>query len=120
MRNAAVVNADDSAITCTACLGVADLFKDILGNNPNTDCLVYIVTQVCTRLHIEDSTVCQMIVGLYKEQTIYIVEQLVHSPKELCGLLLYVVSLSGGIQVVQSHLQLHGHCNELGCATSRQ
>uniref|UniRef100_A0A914Z7K3 Saposin B-type domain-containing protein n=1 Tax=Panagrolaimus superbus TaxID=310955 RepID=A0A914Z7K3_9BILA len=72
---------------CTTCTLIVEVAHDLLGDDALDDCIVDFVSFVCTALNIEDHFICKGMVGDFKETFIYVVNELIVEPKEICGLL---------------------------------
>uniref|UniRef100_A0A914Z903 Saposin B-type domain-containing protein n=1 Tax=Panagrolaimus superbus TaxID=310955 RepID=A0A914Z903_9BILA len=73
--------------SCNSCNLIVEVAHDVLGDDALDDCIVDFISWICSALKIEDHFVCKGMVGDFKEQFIYVLQELIVEPKEICGLL---------------------------------
>uniref|UniRef100_A0A914XSY6 Saposin B-type domain-containing protein n=1 Tax=Plectus sambesii TaxID=2011161 RepID=A0A914XSY6_9BILA len=72
--------------SCTTCHFLVELLHDLWGDDIVGDCVVELVTYLCTRLDIEDHFICKGIASDFQDEFIYVIGQIVVNPSEICAL----------------------------------
>uniref|UniRef100_A0A7E4W9P3 Sphingomyelin phosphodiesterase n=1 Tax=Panagrellus redivivus TaxID=6233 RepID=A0A7E4W9P3_PANRE len=73
---------------CTACTIVVEMLHDTLGEDVFNNCIGQFVAKVCSALGIEDNFVCKGIVSDFEDTFVYVLDELIVEPRQLCGLLI--------------------------------
>jgi sphingomyelin phosphodiesterase len=74
------------SLECNLCRGFVDGLKILMGTKLTSGCIGALIDYVCYTMKIEDNTVCLGISTEFRTAIIYVVEQLIVEPNEICGL----------------------------------
>ncbi|KRX45026.1 Sphingomyelin phosphodiesterase [Trichinella murrelli] len=74
--------------SCTLCYLLSTTAQRIYFCNRSQEQLSYLINGLCVFLRIYNSRICQGIVSVYKDEVLYVVGQLLLSPKQLCAVLI--------------------------------
>ncbi|XP_059171995.1 sphingomyelin phosphodiesterase-like [Physella acuta] len=75
-------------VTCDLCVWITLELQDMIRKQTAVDVIVKEAIKICILFKIEDARVCSMIVPLFHEEILYVVDNLVLDPKEACGIIL--------------------------------
>ncbi|CAD6185574.1 unnamed protein product [Caenorhabditis auriculariae] len=79
-----------SALTdCEQCELAVDLLHEAWGDKTTSDCVGDLVTFICETFRIENDFVCKYIISDFKDEFVYVIQQIIVVPHEICGLLMH-------------------------------
>ncbi|KAH7722242.1 Protein ASM-3 a [Aphelenchoides avenae] len=74
-------------IVCDACKLVTKELGNVWGTKILQECLPDFIVYMCTQLHIQANFICKGIVSDFADEFIYVLNQIITKPQEVCGLL---------------------------------
>ncbi|RXG73749.1 Sphingomyelin phosphodiesterase, partial [Armadillidium vulgare] len=74
-----------SSVSCNACRGGMGLLQHYIKTGKTRDEIVYAVSKLCSSFKIETPRVCYGIINLMADELIYVVQNVVMTPDEVCG-----------------------------------
>ncbi|XP_070533262.1 sphingomyelin phosphodiesterase-like [Ptychodera flava] len=77
-----------SWLTCELCKFSVTLVQTRLKENVTRDEIVKEAIKICIKLEVEDERVCELVIPEFQDWFITVVQKLIFSPDELCGLML--------------------------------
>ncbi|CAL1543340.1 unnamed protein product [Lymnaea stagnalis] len=75
-------------VTCGVCVFVVTEIRDMIRRATAVQTIVQEVIKFCVNFKIEDEHVCKLIVPQFQEEVLYVVDNLLLSPDEACGIIL--------------------------------
>ncbi|CAJ0583335.1 unnamed protein product, partial [Mesorhabditis spiculigera] len=79
---------DEKSPVCLACENVIRILQKDLGDKILEECIADVIIAVCTIFKIEDHFICKNMVGAFVDETMWIAQQILVTPTQICGLLL--------------------------------
>ncbi|CAI4226979.1 unnamed protein product [Auanema sp. JU1783] len=79
---------DAKSQRCSECEVAVNLLHHEWGENSTEDCTIETAIFICEEFKIEDSFVCDHIVGEFADEFVYVVGQVVVEPHQICGLIM--------------------------------
>ncbi|XP_053639438.1 sphingomyelin phosphodiesterase isoform X2 [Cherax quadricarinatus] len=77
-----------SSMSCNACKAGVGLLQHYVQNGKTRDDIIKAASRLCMSFKIETPRVCMGIIYLMADEVVYVVENLVMSPDEVCGFLI--------------------------------
>ncbi|KAB7497963.1 Sphingomyelin phosphodiesterase [Armadillidium nasatum] len=74
-----------TSVSCNACRGGMGLLQHYIKTGKTRDEIIYAVSKLCSSFKIETPRVCYGIINLMADELIYVVQNVVMTPDEVCG-----------------------------------
>lgn len=73
--------------SCDSCRRFVSIFSEIFKSTLSKDLIAKLATWVCDFCHIEDNFVCKYVTTEFKDEVLYVVQQLIVNPDQVCPIL---------------------------------
>ncbi|KAI6227082.1 Sphingomyelin phosphodiesterase [Aphelenchoides besseyi] len=82
------VKHEEDGLFCTFCKDAVGLAETIFGSNIINECLPDFIIFMCETLGIQSQNVCKGIVGNFQDVFLYVLNEILKEPVDVCGILL--------------------------------
>ncbi|KAI6224331.1 Sphingomyelin phosphodiesterase [Aphelenchoides fujianensis] len=73
---------------CMGCRGAVEILKFLFERNATADRILDVANYICRKFADQNVVICKGITAQFRESFLYVLEQMVFRPKQLCGLLM--------------------------------